>query len=436
MAKFHINIHGEPARCNAKIKCRATGAATNNNGEVEHFEGTIEDAYQWAEKKNAEQAGEPFSTTSVSRAASSESEKKEISGSASNNAHTTADTKTNDVDEKQLSDEKDVLNSIVKEGHYTSISDKKERAKEMIADLEEATVKMAQSGQMHKFMDAMRANGLSRWSYQNRMLASIQVAAKLKEKDEELDFSAMSNPEKFNVQGMRQWEKQGRKVKKGSKSVQILGPILVNDESSEPFTNKKTGKQEYPKKLIGFRAISVFNVTDTEGDEIPRFPGTQSDHYRSNDVDDKIIDDMVSHVDKLGYSYEEKEIADYIPERGDGTHAYVREQDKQVVVDSRLSKKQKASALAHELAHIEIGHVDDYSEYRTHRGQMETEAEMTAYLVMRDKGLVSPHDGSDSFSAGYIASWAKNSDGEIDGQKIKKAMDKATKAYLKIVDSK
>lgn len=51
MPKYHISKHGEPARCDAEIKCRANGANT------EHFEGELKDARKWAETKNSEAFG-------------------------------------------------------------------------------------------------------------------------------------------------------------------------------------------------------------------------------------------------------------------------------------------------------------------------------------------------------------------------------------------
>lgn len=57
MPKYHINKHGEPARCDAQIKCRVNG------GDTEHFDGTLRDAVDWAEKKNAQSAGGSFGSS-------------------------------------------------------------------------------------------------------------------------------------------------------------------------------------------------------------------------------------------------------------------------------------------------------------------------------------------------------------------------------------
>lgn len=60
MAKYHINEHGEPARCHAEIQCRLGGGGTP------HFEGTLREAVDWAEQENEKEFGNGgnFSNTS------------------------------------------------------------------------------------------------------------------------------------------------------------------------------------------------------------------------------------------------------------------------------------------------------------------------------------------------------------------------------------
>lgn len=445
---YHISEKtGRPNICDAQ-----PGKCPLQKGEedVPHFTGTKEEAKAWAEEHNAEKAGGTFGHGKRKDPAEHDASTDDSSGdsagsgnSAGSGEGTSSDDSAENTASDASADDSSVSGAIMTpDEKYTSISDKKERANKMIEDLSRATEKVIASGELHRYMDAMRANGLNRWSFQNRMLATMQVYPKLAaekkargEGDEEVQWDDYMDPAKFNVQGMKSWNEQGRKVKKGSSSVQILAPVLVADKDQEEVLNRKTRKLEHPKRLVGFRTISVFNVTDTEGEEVPKAPGV-NEHYYNDDVPDEVLDDMRSRVKDLGYEYSEEKIPGYSISSGSGTHAYVSPKDNRVVVDSRMPKKQKAAALAHELAHIEAGHVDDYEEYKKHRGQMETEAEMAGYLVMRDKGLVSPDDGSDAFSAAYIASWARDEEGQLDTKKVNRAMDKATKAYMKITEAK
>ena len=58
---------------------------------------------------------------------------------------------------------------------------------------------------------------------------------------------------------------------------------------------------------------------------------------------------------------------------------------------------------------------------------METEAEMTAYLVNRSRGMAA--SDAASFSPGYIAGWSKG-----DPKVMHAAMDTAVRAYNKIME--
>jgi hypothetical protein len=63
-----------------------------------------------------------------------------------------------------------------------------------------------------------------------------------------------------DARGFRQWNEVGRHVKRGAKSLTILAPRYVKqtaeeDEESEPV-------------LVGFLAVPVFRVEDTEGEPL------------------------------------------------------------------------------------------------------------------------------------------------------------------------
>lgn len=79
-----------------------------------------------------------------------------------------------------------------------------------------------------------------RWSLHNRVLAAMQGTA--------------------DARGFRQWEQVGRKVKKGSKAIAILGPNIVKRKETDEH-----GQETESTFLAGFRAIPVFRVEDTEG---------------------------------------------------------------------------------------------------------------------------------------------------------------------------
>ncbi len=87
------------------------------------------------------------------------------------------------------------------------------RAKAMLGDLRAAVAAVVDSGQLGRWLDAMASNGLNRWSLNNRMLAVMQLAGR----GEDLD--------RLHLMGFRQWERLGRRVRKGAKAVWILAPV-------------------------------------------------------------------------------------------------------------------------------------------------------------------------------------------------------------------
>jgi hypothetical protein len=80
-----------------------------------------------------------------------------------------------------------------------------------------------------------------RWSFSNKVIAWAQSGT-------------------LDCRGYRQWEQVGRRVKKGSRAVYILAPLITKIEDEE------TG--ETFNKCYGFKGVPIFSVNDTEGDPI------------------------------------------------------------------------------------------------------------------------------------------------------------------------
>lgn len=70
-----------------------------------------------------------------------------------------------------------------------------------------------------------------------------------------------------DARGYRQWMDVKRYVRKGSKAFYILGPVFVKKRVDSPDPND----DEEIEVLVGFRAIPVFRLEDTEGAELPTY---------------------------------------------------------------------------------------------------------------------------------------------------------------------
>ncbi len=281
------------------------------------------------------------------------------------------------------------------------------RTKEMLDDLQSAVAAIVQSGQLQRWMDAMASNGLHKWSFNNRLLALIQLAGR----GEALDQA--------HLMGFRQWEKFNRHVRKGEKAIWILAPVTRKIRHTHD-----DGTVSTRVVVAGFKSVPVFNISQTDGAPLPDPPVRPA----AGQATPGTIDGLKARVCDAGYRYREETIPDCRPETGSGTLGYTDPQAREIVVDARLNPAQKASTIAHELGHVHCGHVDsDFADYRKHRGRMETEAEMTAYMVNRARGM--SRVSAESFSPGYIASWSRGQP-----EVITAAMDRSVKAFNKIMD--
>ena len=73
--------------------------------------------------------------------------------------------------------------------------------------------------------------------------------------------------------GIRTWNELGRFVKKGEKGIQILAPIVGHRRRADAAEQERNGSQEAKPAplLIGFRAVYVFDHSQTEGADLPEF---------------------------------------------------------------------------------------------------------------------------------------------------------------------
>jgi len=87
---------------------------------------------------------------------------------------------------------------------------------------------------------------------------------------------ARQRPTATRVSGLRAWNELGRYVRKGEKGIQILAPMIGqrrrrDADEQEPSINANA---KPASMLIGFRAVYVFDVSQTEGQELPEFDRT------------------------------------------------------------------------------------------------------------------------------------------------------------------
>ncbi len=233
----------------------------------------------------------------------------------------------------------------------TSSNNQPKTAKEVIAANVQSLIEQLEAGQS----DALTAylNAMSR--FHNYSFGNILEIARQK-------------PDAIRVAGFWKWKELGRSVKKGEKGIRILAPIIGVRRKKDDEANKDITKQN-TAVLVGFRSAYVFDVSQTEGAELPAM------REISGDVGDN-RDRLIAFIERQGVELVFTErIAPALGMSYGGRIAILPGQ----------SKAEEFSTLVHELAH-EMLHK---AERRTATTKVvrETEAEAIAFVIGKAVGL-------------------------------------------------
>jgi hypothetical protein len=90
---------------------------------------------------------------------------------------------------------------------------------------------------------------------------------------------ARQKPDSTNVAGLRTWNSLGRFVKRGEKGIFILAPMVGRRSAKDVATDEPSADAttEGQRTLYGFRAVYVFDISQTEGKELPTLTEVNGD---------------------------------------------------------------------------------------------------------------------------------------------------------------
>ncbi len=199
---------------------------------------------------------------------------------------------------------------------------------------------------------------------------------------------ARQKPQATNVAGIRTWNSLGRFVKRGEKGILILAPMVgyrkpgQNDVATEIDTDNAADERRSEPQLVGFRAVYVFDITQTEGKELPALTDVQGDVSGDRDRLFKFVE---AQGVELNYS---EQIG---PAKG-------LSHGGKITLLLGMQPAEEFSTLVHEIGH-EMLHRGDRRTLTTKQVR-ETEAEAVAFVVCQAVGLE-----TGSASQDYIQVW-------------------------------
>ena len=262
----------------------------------------------------------------------------------------------------------------------------KDRLKEITDRLEQGILEVFESERYKEYLRVM--SKFHHYSFNNTMLIALQ------------------KPDASLIAGFSAWKNShGRTVKKGEKGIRIIAPapfkVKQEMEKLDPKTNMpligadgKAVTEEKEITIPAYKVVSVFDVSQTEGKEIPSIG----------------VDELTGDVSQYEDFFTALKKASPVPialEHIEGSaHGYYHLAEKRIAIDDNMSELQTLKTAIHEIAHAKLHDIDlnapkEEKENHPNQRTREVEAESVAYTVCQHYGL----DTSD-YSFGYVAGWS------------------------------
>ncbi len=240
---------------------------------------------------------------------------------------------------------------------------------------------------------------------------------------------AMQKPEATYVAGYTSWQRNfDRQVMKGEKGIKILAPAPYKAqeerEKIDPATQKpvigadgKTITETVEVLRPAFKVVSVFDVSQTDGKELP----------------DIIVDELKGTVKNYEAFFEALKQESPVPisfeDIPGGAKGFFSPVESRIAIQEGMSEIQTVKTAIHEIAHAKLHAVkpDEKAapEEKKDRHTKEVEAESVAYTVCQRYGI----ETSD-YSFGYIAGWSSGKE----TKELKSSLDTIRKTAAEMIE--
>ena len=240
---------------------------------------------------------------------------------------------------------------------------------------------------------------------------------------------AMQKPEATYVAGYTSWQRNfDRQVMKGEKGIKILAPAPYKAqeerEKIDPLTQKpvigadgKAVTETVEVLRPAFKVVSVFDVSQTDGKELP----------------DIIVDELKCTVENYEAFFDALKQESPVPisfeDIPGGAKGFFSPVESRIAIQEGMSEIQTVKTAIHEIAHAKLHAVkpDEKAapEDKKDRHTKEVEAESVAYTVCQRYGI----ETSD-YSFGYIAGWSSGKE----TKELKSSLDTIRKTAAEMIE--
>ena len=240
---------------------------------------------------------------------------------------------------------------------------------------------------------------------------------------------AMQKPEATYVAGYTSWQRNfDRQVMKGEKGIKILAPAPYKAqeerEKIDPLTQKpvigadgKAVTETVEVLRPAFKVVSVFDVSQTDGKELP----------------DIIVDELKGTVENYEAFFDALRQESPVPisfeDIPGGAKGFFSPVESRIAIQEGMSEIQTVKTAIHEIAHAKLHAFkpDEKAapEDKKDRHTKEVEAESVAYTVCQRYGI----ETSD-YSFGYIAGWSSGKE----TKELKSSLDTIRKTAAEMIE--
>jgi hypothetical protein len=175
-------------------------------------------------------------------------------------------------------------------------------------------------------------------------------------------------------------------VKKGEKGIAIFAPCKY-----KTTIETEDGDEKSLQQIRGFRVVHVFDISQTEGDDLPDLHAVRP-RLLEGDAPAGNWDALSTHATSIGY--------EVIRDQRGSENGYCDFLNKQIGVRPDVSGAQTVKTLIHEVGHALL----DAEGPVASREVAEVEVESVAYIVCDALGL-----DSGDYSFPYVTRWAEGS---------------------------